>query len=98
MNEETETVDSLAKRVLNKMSSMPTGPSVEKLARKAKKNIFGGVAGSLAREMLEDDEKEADKIAETEMREEEKVENEKAMKEKLSSESEDAAVTLVKQT
>lgn len=35
--EETETVDSLAKRALARMNKVPEGPSVEKLARKAKK-------------------------------------------------------------
>lgn len=54
------------------------------------------MAGGLAREMLEDDEAEADKIAEKEMREEDKAENEQAIKDKLSEEGEDAAVTLVK--
>ena len=76
--------------------STPSGPTVEKLAKKAKKQIFGGVAGSVAREMLEEDEKEADKVAEDEIRQEEKLENEKVMKDKLESETENAAITLVK--
>lgn len=94
--EESETVDSLAKRALQRMNRVPEGPSVSKLARKAKNEIFGGVAGSVAREMLEEDEAEADKIAEKEVREEEKEENEQAIKDKLTAEGEDAAVTLVK--
>jgi len=48
--------------------------------------------------MLEEDEAEAEKIAETELRDEEKEENVKAIKDKLNAESEDAAVTMVKQT
>lgn len=34
--EESETVDSLAKRALQRMNKVPEGPSVSKLARKAK--------------------------------------------------------------
>jgi hypothetical protein len=46
--------------------------------------------------MLEEDEKEAEKVADAEIREEEKLENEKVMKDKLEAETEDAAITLVK--
>ena len=62
--ESCEGTKDLALRALRKTILKPEGPSVEKLARKAKNEIFGGVAGSVAREMLEEDEKEADKIAE----------------------------------
>jgi len=99
--ENNETVQSMAKRALykwNEVPKTPQGPTVEKLARKAKKQIFGGVAGGVAREMLEEDEKEAEKVADAEIREEEKLENEKVMKDKLEAETEDAAITLVKQT
>ena len=66
-------------RALRKTLIKPEGPSVAKLARKAKNQIFGGVQGSVAREMLEEDEKEADKIAEQELRDHEEVVNEKTM-------------------
>ena len=87
----------MALRALRKILVKPDGPSVSKLARKAKKEIFGGVAGSVAREMQEDDEKEADKIAEAELRDNEEVENQKIMKKTLDNDVEDVSVTLVKQ-
>lgn len=77
--ESNESTRDMALRALRKTLIKPEGPSVEKLARKAKNQIFGGVAGSVAREMLEDDEKEADKIAEAELRDHEEVENQKVM-------------------
>lgn len=51
----------------------------------------------MAREMLEEDEKEAEKIAEAEVRDHEEVENQKIMKKTLDNDVEDASVTLVKQ-
>lgn len=87
----------MALRALRRTLIKPEGPSVEKLARKAKNQIFGGVAGSVAREMLEEDEKEAEKIAEAEVRDQEEAENQKIMKKTLDNDVEDASVTLVKQ-
>lgn len=95
--ESSESTRDLALRALRRTIVKPDGPSVEKLARKAKNQIFGGVAGSVAREMLEEDEKEAEKIAEQEVRDHEEVQNQKTMKKTLDNDVEDASVTLVKQ-
>ena len=92
-----ESTRDMALRALRRTLIKPEGPSVEKLARKAKNQIFGGVAGSVAREMLEEDEKEAEKIAEAEVRDQEEAENQKIMKKTLDNDVEDASVTLVKQ-
>jgi hypothetical protein len=94
--ESKESTRDLALRALRKSILKPDGPSVEKLAKKAHNEIFGGVYGSVAREMLEEDEKEADKIAEQELRDHEEVENQKIMKKTLDNDVEDASVTLVK--